>query len=90
MSKYVRGQIVFILPSDRIVQEAVVEDVKDQEYTLSLALSGSIVLPEERIFSRRQGAEERLQKIREQKKNQPTYMDKIMVNALGADKGTAV
>ena len=78
--------MVFILPSDRIVQEAVIEEVKDREYKLSLEMSGSIVLPEDRIFSRRQGAEERLQKIREQKKNQPTYMEKIRTSALGAGR----
>ena len=78
--------MVFILPSDRIVQEAVIEEVKDREYKLSLEMSGSIVLPEDRIFSRRQGAEERLQKIREQKKNQLTYMEKIRTSALGAGR----
>ena len=82
MSEYVRGQIVFILPSDRIVQEAVVEEVKDHEYTLSLEQAGRITLPEDRIFSRRGKAEERLNQIREQRKKQPTYMEKIMANAL--------
>lgn len=82
MSEYVRGQIVFILPSDRIVQEAVVEEVKGHEYTLSLELSGHITLPEDRVFSKRSKAEERLKRIREQRKKQPTYMEKIMANAL--------
>ena len=69
MSKYVRGQSVFILPSDHTVQKAVVVEVNEHEYMLSLMRGGYITLPEERIFSQRIRTEERLMKIVKQLKD---------------------
>lgn len=82
MPKYERGQHVFILASNNIVQELVVRSSANHIYTLALTQSGQIQIPEERLFSDRETAEEHMKQMRQTKKGRLTYMEKISTEAI--------
>ena len=82
MTKFQKGQIVYIVASDRIIQEVTVKEINGKDYKLSFELGGMITMPEERIFSRQQEAESKLRSIREQKQKVLTYTDKIKARML--------
>ena len=82
MAKYRKGQHVYILAANSIVQEVVVRKEADHIYTLALKQSGLLHLPEGRIYSSRESAEEHMKKVREDRGRQPSYLEKIAAGTL--------
>jgi len=77
MTKYKIGQHVYILASNCMVQEVVVRGENDHIYTLKLEQAGMIQLPEERIYARRETAEELIRQLRRERDHRPSYLEKL-------------
>lgn len=77
MSKYKPGQHVYILASNCVVQEVIVRSNANRIYTVSLPQVGMIDLPEKRLHADRESADEHMRKVRAERRNRLSYMEKI-------------
>jgi len=82
MSKYKPGQHAYILASNCVVQEVIVRGNVHRIYTVSLPRFGMINLPEERLHADRESADEHMRKVRAERRNRLSYMEKIAEGAL--------